>query len=284
MQGWRCPHCLAEAAATADEHRCDGCGWSRRRTGRLWLADASLSPAGFDRDAVARLQSMEPHFWMRERRRLVGAIIAGFRPTGGNAVDLGCGTGGLLSLLEQTYSKVVAVDAHAALLEQAALVSRQAELVQADVCRSTLPSGTFDLIVAMDVIEHVDPDAFLSEARRLSGAHGMLLVSAPAAPALWSRMDEMAGHRCRYTRSQLAAELSRNGWQPVGYTHYQCLLFPLVWLSRALGRRGRGLPERSPPSWLHALLGHINRLEVGLFGKRSLPFGSSVLMWARPKK
>ena len=98
-----------------------------------------MLPAGFDRDAVARLQTMETHFWMRERRRLIGKIISNLRPPGGHAVELGCGTGGLLPLLERTYRKVVAVDAHAALLRQAVLASEQAELVQADACRSTLP-------------------------------------------------------------------------------------------------------------------------------------------------
>jgi len=284
MQDWRCPHCLAELAIGANEHRCAACGWSRRLDGRLWLEDEAMQPADFDRAAAIRLQDMEAHFWMRERRRLLGKIIARLQPPGGRAVELGCGTGGLLPLLERRFPEVVAVDAHAALLRQAARASEKAELVQADVCRSTLPSGSFGLIVAMDVLEHVDPDAFLAEARRLSGERGMLLLSVPAAPSLWSRMDEMAGHRCRYTRPRLAAELSRNGWEPVAYTHYQCLLFPLVWLSRALGRRGRGLPERSPPSWLDGLLGQVNRLEVSLFGGRSLPFGSSLLMWARLRK
>jgi len=218
---------------------------------------------------------------VHERRRRVDCLLHDLAATGQYAADLGCGTGGLLPLLEKRFSQVMAVDAHAILLEQAARNPSKAQLFQADICRSTLPSGTFSLIMAMDVIEHVAPDALLAEARRLSAPGGVLLLSAPASPSLWSAMDEMAGHRCRYTRGQMADELRRNGWIPTGYTHYQCLLFPLVWLSSVLGTRSHQKAERKPPVWLDRLLGSINHLETTLFKGHALPFGSSLLMWAR---
>lgn len=281
MRGWHCPNCFIALSSTGDEHRCYRCGWTRHRAGRLWLADHDIAPKGFDLAAVVRLQSMENHFWVRERRRLIECLLHDLAETGQFAAELGCGTGGLLPLLESRFSQVMGVDAHARLLEQAARNSSKTELFQADACSSTLPPGIFDLIMSMDVIEHVDPDAFLTEARRLCAPGGMLLLSAPASPSLWSHMDEMAGHRCRYTRRQMAEELRRNGWVPAGYTHYQCLLFPLVWLSRVLGARSRHEVERKPPPWLDRLLGNINHLETTLFKGHSLPFGSSLLMWAR---
>ena len=281
MQRWQCPCCLSALSSGADSHRCAQCGWARRRLGRLWLADQDIAPGRFDDAAVVRLQSMESHFWVRERRRLIERLLEILVAKGRYAVELGCGAGGSLSLLEKRFSRVMAVDAHMALLEQAAKLSRVTELFQADVCRTTLPSGIFSLVMALDVIEHVDPDALLSEAKRLIAPGGMLLLSAPAAPSLWSRMDEMAGHRCRYTRKQLEAELRRNGWIPSGHTHYQCLLFPLVWLSCLLGARHRMKIERKPPAWLDHMLGNINQLERLLFSRRRLPFGSSLFMWSR---
>lgn len=253
----------------------------RHRAGQLWLTDRDVVPAGFDLAAVARLQSMETHFWMRERRHLIEHLVHDLAATGGAAAELGCGTGGLLPLLENRFSQVMAVDAHAILLEQAARNSSRTQLFQADACRSTLPPAAFDLVMAMDVIEHVDPDALLTEARRLSAPGGMLLLSAPASPSLWSHMDEMAGHRCRYTQRQMEEELRRNGWIPAGHTHYQCLLFPLVWLSSAMGTRSHQKLERKPPAWLDRLLGNINHLETTLFNGHALPFGSSLFMWAR---
>lgn len=283
MHDWLCPNCLAALSVTADAHHYCRCGWARHRLGHLWLTDQDIAPQGFDLAAVARLQSMENHFWMRERQRLIDTLLHNLAATGQYAVELGCGTGQLLPLLEKRFSQVMAVDAHATLLEQAARNISSTELFQADLCHTTLPSGLFGLVMAMDVIEHVNPDAFLSEARRLSAPGGMLLLSAPASPWLWSRMDEMASHRCRYTRKQMENELRRNGWIPAGYTHYQCLLFPLVWLSCVLGTRSHKKAERKPPAWLARLLGSINCLETNLFNGRSLPFGSSLLVWARAR-
>lgn len=278
-----CPRCHSALTCTPKLHTCPSCGWTRYRKGRIWLVDRELVPVGFDDAAATRLQLMQGHFWIRGRRLLVDRLLRRLAVPGHRVVELGCGTGELLPLLEHRFARVTAVDAHATLLEKAAASSIRAELFQADVAKTTLPDREYDFVVAMDLIEHVDPDAFLTEARRIVGPRGLLLLSAPAAPSLWSRMDEMAGHRCRYTRTQLADELLRNGWVPEGFTHYQCLLFPLVWLSNVLGKRADAAFERQPPGWLDCLLGRINSLEIALFGNFSLPYGSSLFMWARSK-
>lgn len=278
---WTCPACQAELACREDAHACPACGWVRNRQGRLWLVHRDLCPAGFDRAAAGRLQAMEGHFWTRGRRRLVDRLLCRFEGSAGQAVELGCGTGGMLPILERRFAEVTAIDAYASLLEKAESNSARAALFQADVTRTTLPGDMSDFVMALDVIEHVDPDALLTEAHRISVPGGWLLLSAPAAPSLWSRMDESAGHRCRYTRASLTEELIRNGWIPLGFTHYQCLLFPLVWLSHVLGKRGDHGFERHPKAWLDRLLGGINYLEIAFFGMLSLPFGSSLFMWAK---
>lgn len=277
-----CPHCdVALITSGMDELRCHRCGWSLHRKGRRWLMARDIDPKGFDRAAAERLRLMENHFWMRERRYLIDHLLRHMSAHGQEAVEFGCGTGSMLPLLEERFARVTAIDGHASLLEMAERNSVKAELLQADACRSFLPGGIFELVMAMDVIEHVDPDGFLSEARRLAVSGGMLLLSAPAAPSLWSRMDEMAGHRCRYTKRQMEDDLRRNDWIPVGFTHYQCLLFPLVWLSSKLGTRADDTFERKPPAWLDRVLGEVNHLETKLCSRLQLPFGSSLIMWAK---
>lgn len=178
------------------------------------------------------------------------------------------------------FSQVVAVDGHVRLLEASAVKAANAVLLNSDLCHVPLQDGQFDLVLACDVIEHVDPNALLAEARRLARPGGKLLLSVPAFPSLWSAMDERAGHRCRYRRRQLESELCVNGWQPMGFTHCQFLLFPVVFLSRRLGGRAGQTLERTPPRWLNRFLARINRFEARVLGDFSLPFGSSLIVWA----
>ncbi len=254
---------------------------------RLRLDPAAPSPERFDELAAGRLTelSRQDHFWLRERSRLIqrllDQLLAERKDHWRHAIELGCGTGLTLSLLEARARQVSAVDGHPRLLQLANANSRSAILHQADVTDTRLPAHAHDLVVALDVIEHVDGDALLREARRLAQPGGILLLSAPAFPSLWSDMDERAGHRCRYRWAGLKAELVRNHWQPIGHTHFQCLLFPLIYVSRRWSGGGTRHTEFHPSARLDRWLGAINRFEVEHLGDRTLPFGSSVLAWAR---
>jgi SAM-dependent methyltransferase len=255
----------------------------------MWLRRSSTEPEGFDCEAAKRLSSLSErdHFWMRERIELITRLLENriglVRRRDATALELGCGTGLMLPYLERRFTGVVAVDAHARLLAKARRRSRTATLIEADVCHPPLPPHTSDLILALDVIEHVDPDLFLASARRLIKQEGRLLLSAPAFQCLWSKMDELAGHRCRYRIGLLEAELARNGWKLLGHTHYQCLLFPVVYLSRRFASRLPASIERQPPAWLDRALGHINRAEIHTLSRLPLSFGSSVIVWAMPQ-
>lgn len=251
----------------------------------MWSAP-ELSPPGFRRERRDHLADIErEHFWFPPRRRLLAGLLdrgtSGSGPgAAGRAIELGCGTGGFLPVLAERFGEVVAVEAYGESLAAAAPHSRVVK-IQGDVTRVPLADGQFRLAVALDVLEHVDPDAFLAEAARLVEPGGRLLLSVPALPGLWSELDEAAGHRCRYTRRRLAAELARAGWSLEHWTHYQLALLPLVWLTRrGPWRRARGT-ERHPPRLLGRALGAVNSLEVRWFGRRRLPAGSSLVAVGR---
>ena len=281
-----CPCCRGALINTVQGAVCNVCRIHRGELPRLWLRLEDTIPSGFDHDAACRLKDLceREHFWLRERRRLIAQLLARLKGSAterwDSALELGCGSGTLLHLLEERAGHVMAMDGHGILLQQACAASKQAIIIQGDVTNTQLRVGEFDLIVALDVLEHVDADAFLAETRRLAGKGAKLLISVPAFSVLWSEVDVRAGHRCRYRWSQLKVELIRNGWQPRGYTHFQFLLFPLVYVSRHLAGVSSRKIERRPPFSLDQLLGMINYLEVTLFDGVSLPFGSSLFAWA----
>jgi glycosyltransferase involved in cell wall biosynthesis len=74
--------------------------------------------------------------------------------------------------------------------------------------------GSFDTIVCLNVLEHLhDPNAAL--ANMASGLYkgGRLLLYVPQHQGLFSSLDEVLGHRCRYSKKGLSEELARAGFE-----------------------------------------------------------------------
>ena len=76
------------------------------------------------------------------------------------------------------------------------------------------PAGLFDLILCLDVIEHVADDLeFLTDlGRRFLRPGGKLLCSVPAWPVLFSRHDVALRHFRRYTPAMGVEVLTAAGW------------------------------------------------------------------------
>jgi SAM-dependent methyltransferase len=93
----------------------------------------------------------------------------------------------------------------------AKLRDRGAETVLGRVSALPFAAGSFDLLCALDIIEHVDDDdGALAEISRVTTRAGTVLVSAPLHEALWTAFDEFVGHKRRYEPAQLLAKLARH--------------------------------------------------------------------------
>jgi SAM-dependent methyltransferase len=145
--------------------------------------------------------------------------------------------------------------------------------------------SSFDLVTCLDVIEHTDDDVVsLRELRRVTRPGGWLVVTVPAHPALWSRHDEVNGHRRRYTRRTLRRAAEAAGWSVVRRTGFNVVyLAPaaLVRLARRSrdSRPGGGSSELAlTPAGLDSALEVPLRLEAGLVRRgANLPTGLSLL-------
>jgi SAM-dependent methyltransferase len=70
----------------------------------------------------------------------------------------------------------------------------------------------FDLVCALDVVEHVDDDAAaLGEIARVARRGAVVLLSVPLHPELWNAFDDFVGHRRRYEPELLMDALARHG-------------------------------------------------------------------------
>ncbi len=92
------------------------------------------------------------------------------------------------------------------------LQAHGASAVRAQISSLPFPSGTFDLVCALDIVEHVDDDdAAVTEIVRIARPGAHILLSVPLHTARWTAFDDFCGHRRRYEPDQLRQILRRHG-------------------------------------------------------------------------
>jgi SAM-dependent methyltransferase len=90
----------------------------------------------------------------------------------------------------------------------ARLRARGASVTLAEITALPFVSQGFDLVCALDIVEHVeDEDRALAEIVRVASPGGVLLLSVPLHPARWTAFDDFVGHRRRYEPARLAMKL-----------------------------------------------------------------------------
>ena len=147
--------------------------------------------------------------------------------------------------------------------------------------------GSFDLVTAFDVLEHLDDDgAGLAEMRRVLVPSGHLLLTVPAYRFLWSVHDESLGHRRRYVASELHSKLNNAGFVVVRRSYAISLPLPGIMAFRiaqgllpAVAEQGASYVE-VPPA-VNQVLVNALKLEAKLLKAIDLPAGASVFALAR---
>jgi 2-polyprenyl-3-methyl-5-hydroxy-6-metoxy-1,4-benzoquinol methylase len=218
------------------------------------------------------------HWWWRVREEiLLGKIrrILGSRTTGARILDVGCGAGLFFDALER-FGHVEGIESDARAVGQAGRWRSRIHIGQLD--ETFQPSGSYDLILLLDVVEHVDrPAELLGRAARLLGPTGRMMITVPAFNWLWTSHDELNHHVGRYTAKEIRELMNGAGLTAIetGYL-FQSLVLPklLVRAKEALTVRAARVP-RVPFRAANVALQAWYRSEYLLAG--GLPFGSSVL-------
>jgi SAM-dependent methyltransferase len=227
----------------------------------------------------------EWYWWHRGRQAIVERLVARYAPPGARILDVGCGTGATTLGLRR-FGPIFGLDVG----EHALRVARARGLAVARASAERLPArpGAFDLVVALDVLEHLEDD--VAAAREILGAlrpGGCLLATVPAYPFLWSGHDEALGHRRRYLRPRLVASLERAGFEIALCTYAMGSILPAAVVVRLWERCVRRAPARrqsgyvAVPAALNALLTWITAAESRLLPGLRLPFGLSIAAVAR---
>ena len=224
-------------------------------------------------DFEQKYHQVEQHYWWFRARRDMIARLMKKVPKGSNVLDIGCGSGLLVSLFGDRY-QMHGVDNSAAAL---ALAKGRGipNIRKADAAATSYHDHAFDCIIASDILEHIEDDRkALAEWRRILRPGGRLIVFVPAFQALWGRHDKANRHFRRYSRPQLAGALRTAGFHVKRASYWNAAMFVPVLLFRQ--RHGKGDDFHGLSPWANTMLYSWLRLENSIIESLSAPVGTSV--------
>ena len=193
-------------------------------------------------------------------------------------LEVGCGTGQNISHLSQhtrwatQISEFAAVDPPLDLAHLPTHLKNVSISHKLNVYRSLdeVPKDDrFDLIISLDVLEHIEDDqnALVKWKEKLT-QDGTLLIMVPAFQSLWSYHDEVLGHCRRYTLQSLKKIANSAGLKEERLSYLFSYLFPAAFVTRKLlptkGKKKTALK----PTWkpLNQFLCKIRKIEASIGG------------------
>ncbi len=226
------------------------------------------------------------HWWFRGRQRILETLLRrdhnGQKPMA--IATVGCGPADGLSWLVPIagyQGRVVGIDVDPT---HARDLPPGVEYVVGKLEELPLAASAFDLVMALDVLEHLDDDAAgLHETVRLLKPGGLLVVTVPALPSLWGQQDEVSHHRRRYTKRTLYDTFDRAALPRPDVSYFNSfLLLPIAtirWLRRILGtsHAARSDFEDNRPGLANTILTSIFAAERHIIQRIPLPLGVSLL-------
>ena len=220
------------------------------------------------------------HWWYQARRRILEDLIRRTirPPKDAQILEIGCGTGHNLDMLG-TFGHVDAIELDD---ESRAIAEKR---LGRGIVSARLPElegiadGKYDLIAALDVIEHIDEDAaaVAAIAGKLKPG-GKFIMTVPAHPWMWSAHDVVNHHKRRYSKAALKRLIEESPLKIDKLGYFNSLLFPAAVAERIASKlRGKDDADVKLPSTpLNSALRTVFAAERHLVGRLPLPPGLSL--------
>jgi SAM-dependent methyltransferase len=237
-------------------------------------------------------------FWSSSRNRLFKRIVYNHLKSTGKTkyLEIGCATGEFIrQIVENENLEITGSEIYLKALVHAQKNFPNVNFIQYDVTRGVI-GEEFDLIVAFDVIEHIEDDtAAILNINKMLGKNGCMIITVPQHMFMWSNLDKILHHKRRYSRRELVTKLQENGFDISYTTSFLFILFPLMLISRIIDK-GRSQTQADKidnsalkkrvnfPNFLNRIFDLLMRVDEILIRLGiSLPFGGTLVVIARKR-
>jgi len=223
------------------------------------------------------------YWWHLGRLRIIETYISKAK---GNKkkfkiMNIGCGTGGTIDMLEN-FGSVDNVD----ISDDAIKFMRDQgykNITKVKDIKLPFKDKTYDMVGAFDVLEHIDNQVeALREWKRIIKDDGAIVITVPAYQWLWSDHDVSLHHKRRYTTTRLALAAREAGLKPQKKSYAIVFSLPLIvgfrFINKALGRKADSETSYvDVPSWVNSLFSNLLYAEAKLHKFMRFPAGTSVV-------
>jgi SAM-dependent methyltransferase len=224
------------------------------------------------------------HWWFRAREEFLTHFLERNNLANGLALDVGCGDGLFFDELRRIGCTPNGLEADQRLVSEETRQRYRVHIGYLD--KHFQPDQPFDLILMLDVLEHIEDDLeALRHAHRCLAPNGALVITVPAFQWLWTNHDDLNHHYRRYTKATLSQCLESADFQPFDFQYFYNWLVPvklMVKAQEAVFERAPSNPQL-PSASVNRILKSISRIEQKVTSVIKLPFGSSLLMASRKK-
>ncbi len=228
------------------------------------------------------------HFWFRARKDVLSRVIRRFIPTPSKKtfLEVGFGTGELLSLFEKMEFTMSGVDINEVARTHAKHRSHATLYVKPFLQFTNTP---YDALGMFDVLEHQQKDVqFLLHAHALLKKNGLLFVTVPAGPWLWSDMDKQIGHARRYTKQTLLTTVSKAGFEPLWCNYWNVFLSPFYAVWKIFNAKMESATPEEFVAHINPILNTLFFYTITIENQLTLRvpflFGTSLIVVARKKR
>jgi len=209
-------------------------------------------------------------------------------PPGALILEVGCSSGFLLRELVKEFPShlMVGVDVVKEPLYRLSKSLPGIPLFRFDLLKCPLPEKIADVIILLNVLEHIESDGeALKEVFNLLKPGGTLILEVPAGPFLYDSYDKELFHFRRYSSSVLADMLNKVGFEIKRKSHLGFLIYPPFILVKLLNRifgskNNADVRERALRTSENSLIKKALEFEEKFLSNKLLPFGVRVTMTA----